>query len=235
MWKKPTMLMLAGLALVAGFALTVWAGDKENEKAVTMDQVPAEVKATILKEAGSAEIKELESKTRDGQTVYEAEWVANGKEMEIAVAADGKVLNKKIEKEKEEIAIDKVPAKAREALEKFAGKNKIEKVEGEKEDGIESFEAEWMAEGQKVEVEVTADGVLMETEEHMKAADVPASVQKAAAKHFPAGAELTFVKKTVVIYAAKAQVDGKKKKVEIAPTGKLMMHHHECESHEAGK
>jgi uncharacterized membrane protein YkoI len=71
--------------------------DEEDEVKVTIDQVPEAVKATILREAGDNKIKEIEAETKDGKTVYEAEWIADGKEIEIKVAADGTILKKEVE------------------------------------------------------------------------------------------------------------------------------------------
>jgi hypothetical protein len=105
------MKTLTCLAIAVAFGLGVmtvsaWAdgGCKggKTEKKVTIDQVPAAVKATILKEAGDNKITEIEEETKDGVTVYEAEWKVGGKEVEIKVAADGKLLSKKVEEEDED-------------------------------------------------------------------------------------------------------------------------------------
>ncbi|MBN1845377.1 MAG: PepSY-like domain-containing protein [Sedimentisphaerales bacterium] len=68
--------------------------EEEDEEEVTLDQVPAAVKAAILAEAQGGTIKEIERETEDGQTTYEAEIVINGKEIEIEIAPDGKVLER---------------------------------------------------------------------------------------------------------------------------------------------
>ena len=71
--------------------------DEEDEQKLTLGQVPAAVKATILKEAGNNKLKEIELETEDGKKVYEAEWVVGGKKTEIKVAPDGKLLKKEVE------------------------------------------------------------------------------------------------------------------------------------------
>ncbi len=68
--------------------------DEENERAVLLDQVPAAVKATILREAGKNKIEEIEKETRGGKRIYEAEWVVGDEEIEIKVASDGTLLSK---------------------------------------------------------------------------------------------------------------------------------------------
>jgi len=71
--------------------------EDENEVTVTIDQVPAPVRDTIRAEAGDNPIKEIEAETKNGQTIYEAEWVADGKEVELKLSADGKIIEKKVE------------------------------------------------------------------------------------------------------------------------------------------
>ena len=74
----------------------------EDEEEISLDQVPAAVKATILAEAKGAPIKEVEREIKNGRTVYEAEWVVNGQEIEIKVAPDGTLLKREIEEEGDE-------------------------------------------------------------------------------------------------------------------------------------
>jgi uncharacterized membrane protein YkoI len=71
--------------------------NEESEQQVSIDQVPPAVKATILKEAEGGTIKEIESETENGQTIYDADVVIDGKEFEIKVAADGTLLGKEAE------------------------------------------------------------------------------------------------------------------------------------------
>ncbi len=73
--------------------------DDDDEKEITLDQVPAAVKATILAEAGKNKIEEIEVETRRGKKIYEAEWKVGGKEIEIKVASDGTLLSRKTEDE----------------------------------------------------------------------------------------------------------------------------------------
>ena len=62
---------------------------------VTIDQVPAPVRATIEKETKGASIKEIERETQKGKKVYEVEYVRNNKQYEVHVAEDGTVLKHK--------------------------------------------------------------------------------------------------------------------------------------------
>jgi len=80
--------------------------DNEDEELVSIDQVPAAVKATILAEAGTGTIKEIEIENEDGQTIYDADVIIDGQEVEIKVSADGILLSKKVEDDDEDEADD---------------------------------------------------------------------------------------------------------------------------------
>lgn len=84
-----------GLALCIGAVATQQILDKEKE--VSIEQVPDVVKAALLAEANGGAIREIEMDTEDGRTVYEAEVVVNGVEVDVRVAADGTLLGKEAE------------------------------------------------------------------------------------------------------------------------------------------
>lgn len=107
---KGWTLLVAGvlvLGFVAAGALYAEETKAKNEEKVTIDQVPAAVKATILKEAGDNKITEIEKETKDGKTIYEAEWIVGDKKIEIKVAEDGTLLSKKTEDADEDKDDDK--------------------------------------------------------------------------------------------------------------------------------
>jgi hypothetical protein len=105
---KWLLTLLAALSIGAAAPLVVNAlandkGDKEEqEEKITLDQCPAPVQETIKKEAAGGTIKEIEKETKNGVTIYEAEFVRDGKTIEIEVAADGKLLKSKVEDGKDE-------------------------------------------------------------------------------------------------------------------------------------
>ena len=79
MAKRSVTAMLIGMGMMGGLAVTGLADDEEE---VSIDQVPAAVKATILKETANGKITEIERETEKGQTVYEVEFILDGKEIE---------------------------------------------------------------------------------------------------------------------------------------------------------
>lgn len=234
---RSILLGVLGAGLIG--AMAVWAAEKEEkEEKVTLDQVPAAVKATILKEAADGKVGDVEREVKGGKTVYEADVEKDGKEFELKVAEDGTLLARKAEgKDKEEgkeeeIPADKVPAKAREALQKQAGDARITKYTCEKEDGVETFEAEWTVNGLAHSAEVTADGSLLEIEEQLAPKDVPAAVQKAVARMLPGATDVVVEKKIKVEYEVKGKVKGKEREIVLNAAGQCEDEHEGDEEHE---
>ena len=230
MKKQKLLFPATGLCVIGLLTLVAWATDGQEEK-ITLDQVPAAVKATILKEAAGAKITEIERETKDGKTIYEAEFLRDGQEIEIQIAPDGTVLGREVENEEDDeddLTIEQVPEPARAALLKLAGGAKIIKAERDKEHGAVIYEAEWTTGDTQCEAAVTADGTLVETAEIIPAEKAPAAVRAAIAKHFAAGAKLTVEKKMIVVYEVEAKADGKKTELIVLPTGQV---HDEDDDH----
>jgi hypothetical protein len=98
--------MFLGCAVVSGCIVAASAvantqlsheGRETSSRHVRMEQVPETAQKTLLEQAGQNQIRELEEKVVDGQTVYEAEIRVSGKELEVVVAPDGKLVRIKRE------------------------------------------------------------------------------------------------------------------------------------------
>jgi ABC-type thiamine transport system substrate-binding protein len=72
------------------------------EVKVAFDKTPPAVQETLTKESGGAAIKEVDQESHNGRTVYEADAMIGGTNYEIVVAADGKLVSKKIDDESAE-------------------------------------------------------------------------------------------------------------------------------------
>ena len=149
-----TVALVFGLVALAACARWPW----EKEK-LTLDQVPAAVRATIEKEAKGAEIKEIEKEDEDGKLVYEAEFVRDGKETEIKVDPAGKLLSTEVE-----LTLAEVPAAVKATILKEAKGAAIKEVEKETKDGKTAFEAEFVVDGKEVEIMVDPAGKLLSRE-----------------------------------------------------------------------
>ena len=176
--------VVLGFGLLAAISSSAWAGEargkakkakKAKEEKVTLDQVPAAVKATILKEAGKNKIKEIEKVTKGKEVFFEAEWSDDDKTIEIKVSPKGKLLKKEVEKAEEEkeekekkeehevkVTLDKVPAAVKATILKEAGKNKIKEIEKVTKGKEVFFEAEWAAGKKTIEIKVSPKGKLLD-------------------------------------------------------------------------
>ena len=89
-----TMALSLATALMVGGCAAM-----EKEEKVNLDQVPAAVKATLQKEAGTSPISTVDKEIDDGKTIYEADVVIDGKNYEIKVAEDGKLISKGLDED----------------------------------------------------------------------------------------------------------------------------------------
>ena len=171
--RLAVVLLVAGLAVAIAAVATQQVVD--NEREVSIEEVPADVMTTILAEADGADIGEIEMETEDGQIIYEAEVIIDGQEVDIEVAADGTLLGKEAdedddddeaddddeEEEEEIVSLDAVPAAVKATIEKEAAGAEIREVEMETEDGVTVYEAGVTIDGQEVDITVAADGALL--------------------------------------------------------------------------
>lgn len=200
MWFRFGMVLFALTVLAAEANMAVASNDDEQEREVSLSQVSAKVKATILKAAGKNEIKEIEEVVL---TLYEVEWTKGEREFEVYLTPDGKVLMKKVEKEDDDeeeeaeerkeraeakageeeddgeleekkIEIDQLPAKVKAAVKKLAAENEI-KLEQLR---MKFYEAEWLEKGKEVEILVTVDGKRVKGAEDKPKKEGKAKVRK---------------------------------------------------------
>lgn len=188
--KRSTIIgMVAGigLALCIGAIATQQILDDESE--VSIDQVPDAVRATLLAQAGGGTIQEIEMDTEDGKTVYEAEVLINGVEVDIEVAADGTLIGTETEDEdddddanddddddedaddeededddEEQVSIDELPAAVKATIMAEAGGKEIREIVKESDDAQVVYEAEVIVDGKEVDIRVSPDGTLLGTE-----------------------------------------------------------------------
>ena len=94
---------------VVAFAITMFTFSgttslaQEGEKKVSISQVPAKVKAAILKEVGDGKLVDIGESTKGENKLYEIEMVLGGKEFDVLFSSDGKVLKTTFEGPKAEV------------------------------------------------------------------------------------------------------------------------------------
>jgi hypothetical protein len=75
--------------------------EEGNEVKMTLDQVPPAVRAALQREAQGAAITTVDKEESKGRTIYETDVMMNGKNWEIKVDEDGRVVSKKLDPESE--------------------------------------------------------------------------------------------------------------------------------------
>jgi uncharacterized membrane protein YkoI len=76
-------------------------GEEGNEVKMTLDQVPPAVRSALQREAQGAAITAVDKEEDKGKTIYETDVMLNGKNWEIKVDQDGKLVSKKLDPENE--------------------------------------------------------------------------------------------------------------------------------------
>jgi len=89
---------LALSPVIGGAAYADDAKKKTSEQTVSMEQLPAPVKATLEKEAKGGTIGQVTQDTAKGKTFYEAEITKDGKQRFVHVSPDGKVIKRETAK-----------------------------------------------------------------------------------------------------------------------------------------
>ena len=129
---------------------------------------------------------------------------------------------------KEAIAMDDIPAPAREAITRLLAGVKPEKLEKETKKEGELYVAKWSGDAGESEVKVLADGTLIESRLPIALADLPAEVKLAAEAALPRPDEADYsVKKGVgkdkdkTEYEARAEIAGEKVHLKITADGQV--------------
>ena len=138
-----------GMTLVVAGLL--FAADKETK--VKMQDLPAAVQAAVKEQSKGATLRGLTKEVENGKTLYEAELRVDGHGKDVTFDADGKIVSVE-----EEVALESIPAAAREAIQKAVGKGKLLMLELVTEGGSVFYEAHIRSGGKTSEVKVDASG-----------------------------------------------------------------------------
>ena len=91
---------LSGLIPSAGLLNGVWADDEakgapeQRDEKVSLDQVPAPVKATIERESAGGQVTGISQAMERGEAAYAVKIAKDGQKMTMYVKADGTVLGR---------------------------------------------------------------------------------------------------------------------------------------------
>ncbi len=129
--KKPLPFLGGILALlVTGSTVSFMAQDKPPGDSLTVE-VPAAVKATILKEAGKGKIIELVRANEDSRLLYDATVSVEDREYAIRTDNDGSLIRVEYKgqaEEERELTVEELPEVIRETLKKHARGGAVEQI-----------------------------------------------------------------------------------------------------------
>lgn len=130
---------------------------QEMEKRITMNQLPAVVRAAVKEHSRGAKIRGLAKETAGGENFYEVELIVEGHHKDIIFDAKGNVVT--IE---EQVTLESLPAEVKAEIQKQAGKSRIISIESVTEHGaIAYYEAHLRNRGKAREIKVKPNGKLI--------------------------------------------------------------------------
>ena len=101
------LLSVIGIMVLSFVAVNGWAEEEENEVKMKFSEIPAAVQKTLTDTANGSKIETVDKETVKGKVVYEADVVIDGKNYEIKVAEDGKLISKELDSEDEKKSNEK--------------------------------------------------------------------------------------------------------------------------------
>lgn len=231
---------LSSVGLLVAALLFIGATTGQEER-ITLEQVPAVVKDTILEQVADGEIKEIEIEHEDGRIIYEAEFLRDGEEYEISVAPDGTLLEKEIDRpakpaeQERKVQASALPPAAMAALKRLADGAPFTEFAEEVEHGSTFYEGSWKAPGgTNVDALVTPTGDLVELEEQVAVDKVPAAIVDEVKKTAGPDASLFFEKKTMILYEVKFRKENRRHEILYAPDGRMLQQESEAGRSEEG-
>ncbi len=124
-----------------------------QERKIKREDLPPEVQKALKKASEGATIVGFAKETEGGAIRYEVEMKVGNHAKDVTFDPDGNVVSVE-----EETALDSIPAAARDAILKAAGKQKVLRIESVTEAGTTAYEAHFRIGLRTKEVKVDAGG-----------------------------------------------------------------------------
>jgi hypothetical protein len=186
-------------------APAAWGQESDfGEKKIPIGQVPAAPKATILKAVAGGRIVDIGEIRENGKVVrYDVECIKGGREIDIIVAPDGRLLTERDEGRAEDkpavvqIVKGKLTPQAEATVRKTWPKATVKDIGVENAGGMMLHKVELSDGTTEMEAEIAPDGTLVSTQMDVAEKDLPADVRKAVRKILANG-KLRKIEKEVV-------------------------------------
>jgi uncharacterized membrane protein YkoI len=148
--------MVPGVVLILMVAFN---GCAMFSKEVKLEDVPTAAQAVIQTHTSGGKIEKITCDKDDGKHFYKVEYQKDGREFELEVDEDGKVM------EMEEIlAMEDLPPAVQATVKTETAGGKIKELALETEDGKTFYEVEFEKDGKEHKVKIAEDGTVLERE-----------------------------------------------------------------------
>ena len=124
-----------------------------KDKPVKLADLPKAVQQTAQEQSKEGTVVGYAKEIEKGKTEYEVQLLVNGKTRDVAIDPSGKILETE-----QEVDLESIPDKAKDAIKKRAGSGKIEKVEEVKSGDSIRYEAHVRSGAKRHEILVNEAG-----------------------------------------------------------------------------
>ena len=198
---------------------------KASHEELTLDTAPPAIKEIVLKEGAGAQIKEFARIVQDRKVMYVAVLQGDGKEINLLLDGEGKVMHKDVE---ENLTLDQVPAPVKETILKETAGAKVERIAPVRDEAKTLYLVDAQADEKSITLKVDADGKLLakDVQEVVTLDQVPAPVKETIEKEAKGG-KVEEIERTTrdgkTVYGVQLDVGGKNVELTVDPEGKIIM------------
>jgi len=221
------------LRLTAACAVLAAGGIQARADKVPMAQVPQAVQKAISEQGKGETVQDVERETRDGQTVYQAEFKREGINRRITFAADGSVIPERrgFADVATSPALNTLPAPVQKTLEAQRVGREVNDIDKETWNGQTVYEVEFKESGPNSRIHIASDGTLVmnkgarESYLGTQLSETPRVVQDTV-KGLAGNAMVSDVdvktKDGKVVYNVEIQQEGRNRHLQISENGALL-------------
>jgi hypothetical protein len=224
--------MLAVYVVNAAFlSLVVGIGPADNPEERKFSECPAAVRKTLQAEAKGVKIETVKLETdAEGQLVYWADVVLDGRTYAIGVFKDGTLSEMILAVDADEIPYEGCPPAVKATFRSEGFGETIETVGVDVKYGVKIYEAVVAHKGRSYQITIAEDGTLVEKalvidDEVVELATCPAAVQACFREHAKGGTLRDITRSSGIghrTYEASVELKGKVYLIEVAESGSLI-------------
>ena len=224
------------LRFTAACAVLTLGGIQARADKIPLAQVPQAVQKAISEQSKGETVQDIERETKDGQTVYQAEFKREGLNRRVTFAADGSVMPER--RGFADVAtsptLNTLPAPVQKTLEAQRAGRVVAEIDKETWNGQTVYEVEFKEKGKNSRIHIASDGSLVMNKGARgsylgtQLSETPKVVQDTV-KGLVGNAEIADVdvktKDGKVVYDVEVQQEGLNRRLQISENGALLSDH----------